>query len=64
MENSIKGFEEDKKSWQGLNRKISTLKANSRKLFGFENPFSEKTVDSSNERILTATATRDATSRT
>ena len=61
MENSITEFEEEKKTWQSLNRKISTLKASSRKLFGFENPFNEKTVDSSNERILSATATREAT---
>ena len=63
MENSIKDFEDDKKVWQDLNRKFSSLRTTSRGLFGFENPFNEKTVESSNERILTALATREATNQ-
>ena len=61
MENSITEMEEEKQVWQDLNRKISSLRSSSRTLFGFENPFNEKTVESSNERLLTATATREAT---
>ncbi|MBF9014829.1 MULTISPECIES: flagellar filament capping protein FliD [unclassified Oceanispirochaeta] len=61
MENSITELEDQKKIWQSFNRKISSLRTSSRKLFGFENPFSNKLVESSNERILTATATREAT---
>ncbi|QEN07210.1 hypothetical protein EXM22_04100 [Oceanispirochaeta crateris] len=60
MENSVKEQEEEKRIWQNFNRKISSLRTSARTLFGFENPFSNKLVDSSNERILTATATRDA----
>jgi len=61
MEDSVKEMESRKQIWQNLNRKISTLRASSKKLFGFENPFNEKTVESSDERLLTATATREAT---
>lgn len=61
MENSITELEDQKKIWQSFNRKISNLRTSSRTLFGFENPFSNKLVESSNERILTATASRDAT---
>ncbi|OQY34164.1 MAG: hypothetical protein B6241_05620 [Spirochaetaceae bacterium 4572_59] len=61
MENSIKDLEDDKKIWQEFNRKISTLRTSTKKLYGFENPFNDKTVESSNERILTASATREAT---
>jgi len=61
MEDSVKEFESKKKVWQSFNRKISTLRTSARTLFGFENPFSNKLVDSSDERLLTATATRDAT---
>jgi len=61
MEDSIKELENEKKIWQSFNRKISSLRTSARTLFGFENPFNNKLVDSSNEKILTATATRDAT---
>ncbi|MDC7234056.1 MAG: flagellar filament capping protein FliD [Spirochaetales bacterium] len=61
MEDSVTELEDQKKIWQSFNRKISNLRSTSRTLFGFENPFSNKLVESSNERILTATATRDAT---
>ncbi len=63
MENSITELEDEKKVWQDLNRKISSLRSSSRTLFGFENPFNEKIVESSNERLLTATATREATNQ-
>ncbi|MDC7242168.1 MAG: flagellar filament capping protein FliD, partial [Spirochaetales bacterium] len=61
MEDSVTEYEDQKKIWQSLNRKISSLRTSARTLFGFENPFSNKMVESSNERILTATATREAT---
>lgn len=61
MEKSITELEDQKKIWQSFNRKISSLRTSSRTLFGFENPFSNKLVESSNEKILTATATREAT---
>ena len=63
MENSISEMEKEKQVWQDLNRKISGLRTNARTLFGFENPFNEKTVESSNERLLTATASREATNQ-
>ncbi len=63
MEDSISEMEKEKQVWQDLNRKISGLRSTSRTLFGFENPFNEKTVESSNERLLTATATREATNQ-
>ena len=60
MEAKVTEFEDEKKIWQDFNRKLSSLRTSSRSLFGFENPFSDKLVESSNERILTAIADRDA----
>lgn len=60
METDLKGFETKKKLWQDVKRRTKALETSAGKLFGFENPFQEKLVDSSNERILDATVTRNA----
>lgn len=60
MEKALEGFESNKKLWQDVKRRSKALDASAGKLFGHENPFREKLVDSSNERILEASATRNA----
>jgi flagellar hook-associated protein 2 len=49
-----------KSAWQDLNRELTVLRDAARKLYGFQNPFSEKVAFSSDSKILTATATREA----
>lgn len=60
METELDQIKESKKVWQSLGR-ISTEFHNAAKsLFGFQNPFSEHTAESSEPEILTATASRNA----
>ena len=49
-----------KGAWQDLNRSLTTLREGARALYGFENPFNERIVDSSDAKAITATATRQA----
>lgn len=60
MEGEVTTYQEEKKLWQDFNRRASTLQRSAKKLYSFENPFSEKVVTSSQEKALTATATRQA----
>ncbi len=60
MEESIDKMKDEKKIWQGFNRKLNALRTSSRSLYGFENPFNNKIVESGSEKILTATASRNA----
>ncbi len=60
MEKRVDTYEEEKKVWQGVSRYIGTFKDNARVLYGFENPFGERKAESSDEKILTATANREA----
>ena len=43
-----------------LNRRLATVRDSAKELFGFRNPFDEKIARSSDERVLTATASRAA----
>ena len=60
MESDLDAFKDRKTVWLGLNTKISGLKDSARDLYGFQNPFNEKIAGSSDESILTATASRTA----
>lgn len=60
LEEDLQEIKNEKGYWLNINRQISTLQTAAKGLYGFENPFSSKIVESSNERILTATADRDA----
>jgi flagellar hook-associated protein 2 len=53
-----------KGAWQDLNRSLSTLRDGARGLYGFENPFNERIVDTSDAKSITATATRTAIDET
>ena len=46
--------------WREVGTRISTLRESARSLFSFQNPFNERIVRSSDESILTATASREA----
>ena len=53
-----------KAAWQDFNRSLTTLREGTRGLFGFENPFNDRIVDSSDAKAVTATATRQAIDET
>ncbi len=60
LEAQKKDYGEEKTVWQDLNRTMSKFKDSAKKLFGFQNPFKEHTAKSSNDKILSATASREA----
>ena len=60
MEDRKEDFSSQKKIWNDVNRRISTLQDNSRDLYSFENPFRDYVANSPDESILTATADRNA----
>lgn len=56
----LDNYTEKRKAWQNVNMLSSNLRKISNKLYSYENPFSEKTVESTNEKAITATSSRDA----
>lgn len=60
MEKSKKSFEEDKSVWQDLNRRMKTVSDAAQALYGFNTPFGAKLGKSSDEDILSVTASRRA----
>ncbi|MBN1647712.1 MAG: flagellar filament capping protein FliD [Spirochaetales bacterium] len=60
MEEKVDQLELQKKTWQDLNRQIVELRSSSKYLWSFENPFNDRIASSSDENVLTATATREA----
>ncbi len=63
-EERIDKFELQKTNWQEMNRDLARVDENAKKLYGFQNPFMDRIADSDNERVLTATATREAVEET
>ncbi len=61
MEDRKETFSEQKKVWNQVNRKLTTLQQNARSLYSFENPFKEYVANSSAPEILSASADRNAT---
>ena len=53
-------YKEEKTIWQDLSRNLTKLEDNAKALYGADNPFNERVVESSNEKILTAIAERGA----
>ena len=56
----LKKYEQQNTIWRKIGQFSSDIRDKTRELYSFNNPFVEKTVDSSNERAVTATASRDA----
>ncbi|MEL3906728.1 MAG: flagellar filament capping protein FliD [Treponema sp.] len=56
----LKKYEQQNTIWRKLSQFSAQVRDKTRELYSFNNPFVEKTVESSNERALTATASRDA----
>lgn len=64
MEDRQSTYSEQKDVWLEISKKLSTLRDSAKALYGFQNPFQEHTVTSSDEAVLTASATRDAEKKT
>lgn len=60
MEERIDTYEEERAAWQEVGRRIGNLQEAARLLFGFENPFNDRVASSNDERVLTASAERNA----
>ncbi len=60
MENRKEDFNEEKKVWNQVNRKLSTLQDNVRSLYSYENPFKQFVANSSSPELLGANASRNA----
>ncbi|MEM5948559.1 flagellar filament capping protein FliD [Spirochaetia bacterium 38H-sp] len=60
LEDTKKTYESQKEAWRELSVLTSKVRESAKTLYSFENPFQEKKATSSDESILTATATREA----
>ncbi len=60
MQRELEGFETEKRVWQDLNSGLNSLRQSARTLYSFENPFNERNALSSDEAVLRASATREA----
>lgn len=60
MEEQVEELNTTRSTWRQINRALSDLQREAKSLYGFENPFSDRNVISSNERVLSAAASRTA----
>ncbi len=60
MEEQLKEYEFEQKSWRELNVTLSRFRESAKELYGFQNPFNERVAESSDPDFLTATASREA----
>jgi len=63
-EEQLKQIQLKKTTWLDLNRRLTALRESSRSMFSFQNPFNDRIATSSDESVLTATATREALEET
>ena len=61
---NIERLETERGYWQEVGRRTSALRDSARGLYSFQNPFSDRIVNSGDSSILTGTAVRDATEQT
>ncbi|MCL2270821.1 MAG: flagellar filament capping protein FliD [Treponema sp.] len=62
-EKNVESLETRKVWWQDLGRRITSLRESAQLLYSFQNPFNDRVVLSSNDNVITATATREAEER-
>jgi flagellar hook-associated protein 2 len=60
VEKNVEGLESEKSRWQEVGRRMNSLRDSARFLYSFQNPFNERIASSSDESVLTGTATREA----
>jgi flagellar hook-associated protein 2 len=64
MQKELQLEQQRKTAWQDVTRRLSGLRDTARFLFSFQNPFNDRVATSSDEKTLTATATRQALEET
>jgi flagellar hook-associated protein 2 len=60
METRVETYGEQQDAWRSMGRTLGQLRDASRRMYGFENPFRDRIATTSNESVLTASATRQA----
>jgi flagellar hook-associated protein 2 len=63
-EERLTGLQLEKTVWLDLNRRLSRLRDSSREMFSFQNPFNDRIANSSDESVLSASASREAMEET
>jgi flagellar hook-associated protein 2 len=61
MELEKETYQNQKRAWVDLNQQMVSVRDSAQNLYSFQNPFNNRTANSSNESVLTATADRTAT---
>ena len=56
----LETYKNEQSAWRDVNKRMSALRENVRSLYSFDNPFSSKLAESSDENSVTASADRDA----
>jgi len=59
-EKNIDNLQTQKSYWQEVGRRINSMRESARFLFSFQNPFNDRLALSTDESVLTASATREA----
>ncbi|MDR2159745.1 MAG: flagellar filament capping protein FliD [Treponema sp.] len=60
VERNVESLETQKTYWQEVGRRVNSLRDSARLLFSFQNPFNERIARSSDESVITGSATREA----
>ena len=60
MENQVEDYKVQREAWQDLNVQLSRLRDATKKLYGYQNPFNDRTAVSSEPDFLSATASRES----
>ncbi|MDR0602612.1 MAG: flagellar filament capping protein FliD [Treponema sp.] len=63
VEKNVESLESNKGYWQEIGRRIGSVRDSSRQLYSFQNPFNERRAFSTDESVITASATREAVER-
>ena len=56
----LKTYKKQQDAWRQINQQTTALRDAAKSLYSFNNPFSEKNASSTNERAVSASATREA----
>ncbi len=64
VQETLEKYTAEQNAWRGMNRQMTALRDSARTLYSYNNPFNEKTAESSNPEALTADISRDASFET
>ena len=63
-QDKLEKYKQEQSAWRDVNRRMSALRESARSLYSFDNPFSSKLSESSDEYSITAEPARDASLET